>query len=192
MIKLSKQEFYWNFRKSYKMSVFQLVQWSWTVLSSLWWRETTWLWAAEPRRLPPTSQLISIKMDVWWRAALQDRWSSTESPSLMKDSTSVSCLMLENHHRAGWLSEVKLCTTSHSSSQKCFLMIFSVSGSLKSTNPNSDPLVFAAVDRETCPCSDQSSYVLLLLRTVFTMVMVALLLLLVGLLHCGKLPRTHK
>ncbi|XP_059210489.1 low affinity immunoglobulin gamma Fc region receptor II-like [Centropristis striata] len=46
--------------------------------------------------------------------------------------------------------------------------------------------------RETCPSWDHSIYLLLLLRTVFTIVMVALLLLLVGLLHCGKLTVTQK
>ncbi|XP_063757196.1 sialoadhesin-like isoform X2 [Eleginops maclovinus] len=53
-------------------------------------------------------------------------------------------------------------------------------------------LAVRAVHRETCPCSDHSLYVLLVLRTVFTVVMVALLLLLVGLLHCGKLRVTQK
>ncbi|XP_059210496.1 low affinity immunoglobulin gamma Fc region receptor II-like [Centropristis striata] len=46
--------------------------------------------------------------------------------------------------------------------------------------------------RETRPSWDHSIYLLLLLRTVFTIVMVALLLLLVGLLHCGKLTVTQK
>ncbi|XP_042257691.1 Fc receptor-like protein 5 [Thunnus maccoyii] len=53
-------------------------------------------------------------------------------------------------------------------------------------------LTVRALDRETCPSSDHSFYVLLLLRTVFTIVMVPLLLLLVGLLHCGKLRVTQK
>ncbi|KAK1889923.1 Sialoadhesin [Dissostichus eleginoides] len=53
-------------------------------------------------------------------------------------------------------------------------------------------LAVRAVHRETCPSSDHSLYVLLVLRTVFTVVMVALLLLLVGLLHCGKLRVTQK
>ncbi|XP_078020088.1 cell adhesion molecule CEACAM20-like isoform X1 [Epinephelus lanceolatus] len=44
--------------------------------------------------------------------------------------------------------------------------------------------------RETCPCSDLFIHVVLVLRTVFTIVMVPLLLLLVGLLHCGKLRVT--
>ncbi|XP_049922596.1 low affinity immunoglobulin gamma Fc region receptor II-a-like [Epinephelus moara] len=44
---------------------------------------------------------------------------------------------------------------------------------------------------EACVCSD-FIYVLLVLRTVFTIVMVPLLLLLVGLLHCGKLRVTQK
>ncbi|XP_049424603.1 Fc receptor-like protein 5 isoform X2 [Epinephelus fuscoguttatus] len=44
--------------------------------------------------------------------------------------------------------------------------------------------------RETCPCSDLFIHVVLVLRTVFTIVMVPLLLLLVGLLHCGKLTVT--
>ncbi|XP_036967449.1 low affinity immunoglobulin gamma Fc region receptor II-a-like isoform X2 [Acanthopagrus latus] len=50
-----------------------------------------------------------------------------------------------------------------------------------------------ALHRETCPSSDRPSlYVVLVLRTVFTILLVALLLLLVGLLHCGKLRVTHK
>ncbi|XP_071062725.1 low affinity immunoglobulin gamma Fc region receptor II-like [Pseudochaenichthys georgianus] len=53
-------------------------------------------------------------------------------------------------------------------------------------------LAVRAVHRETCPSSDHSLYVLFVLRTVFTVVMVALLLLLVGLLHCGKLRVTQK
>ncbi|KAL3050831.1 hypothetical protein OYC64_001154 [Pagothenia borchgrevinki] len=53
-------------------------------------------------------------------------------------------------------------------------------------------LTVRAVHRETCPSSDHSLHVLLVLRTVFTVVMVALLLLLVGLLHCGKLRVTQK
>ncbi|XP_078020050.1 Fc receptor-like protein 5 isoform X2 [Epinephelus lanceolatus] len=44
--------------------------------------------------------------------------------------------------------------------------------------------------RETCPWSDLFIHVVLVLRTVFTIVMVPLLLLLVGLLHCGKLRVT--
>ncbi|XP_030286874.1 high affinity immunoglobulin gamma Fc receptor I-like [Sparus aurata] len=53
-------------------------------------------------------------------------------------------------------------------------------------------LAVRALHREMCPCSDPSFYVVLILRTVFTIVLVALLLLLVGLLHCGKLTVTHK
>ncbi|XP_078020822.1 Fc receptor-like protein 5 [Epinephelus lanceolatus] len=44
--------------------------------------------------------------------------------------------------------------------------------------------------RDMCPCSDLFIHVVLVLRTVFTIVMVPLLLLLVGLLHCGKLRVT--
>ncbi|XP_071315780.1 low affinity immunoglobulin gamma Fc region receptor II-a-like [Trachinotus anak] len=40
---------------------------------------------------------------------------------------------------------------------------------------------------QTAPPSDCSCHIYLVLRTVFTVLMVALLLLLVGLLHCGKL-----
>ncbi|XP_028420545.1 low affinity immunoglobulin gamma Fc region receptor II-like isoform X1 [Perca flavescens] len=53
-------------------------------------------------------------------------------------------------------------------------------------------LAVRAPHRETCLCSDHFIYVLLILRTVFTIVMVALLLLLVGLLHSGKLRVKHK
>ncbi|XP_034096376.1 low affinity immunoglobulin gamma Fc region receptor II-like isoform X2 [Gymnodraco acuticeps] len=53
-------------------------------------------------------------------------------------------------------------------------------------------LAVRAVHRETCPCSDHSLHVLLVSRTVFTVVMVALLLLLVGLLHSGRLRVTQK
>ena len=53
-------------------------------------------------------------------------------------------------------------------------------------------LVSAAHHRDTCAFSDLFIHVLLLLRTVFTIVMVLLLLLLVGLLHCGKLTVAHK
>ncbi|XP_032382964.1 sialoadhesin [Etheostoma spectabile] len=53
-------------------------------------------------------------------------------------------------------------------------------------------LAVRAPHRETCPSSDDFIYVLLVLRTVFTIVMVALLLLLVGLLHSGKLRVKHK
>lgn len=49
-------------------------------------------------------------------------------------------------------------------------------------------LVLTEEPRETWPYL----YVVLLLRTVFTIVLVPLLLLLVGLLHCGKLRVTHK
>ena len=52
------------------------------------------------------------------------------------------------------------------------------------------PVVSAALHRETCPSSDLFIHVVLVLRTVFTIVMVALLLLLLGLLHCGKLRVT--
>ncbi|XP_039677824.1 low affinity immunoglobulin gamma Fc region receptor II-like [Perca fluviatilis] len=51
-------------------------------------------------------------------------------------------------------------------------------------------LAVGAPHRETCPFPDHFSYVLIL-RTVFTIVMVALLLL-VGLLHSGKLRVKHK
>ncbi|XP_074480055.1 high affinity immunoglobulin gamma Fc receptor I-like [Sebastes fasciatus] len=49
-----------------------------------------------------------------------------------------------------------------------------------------------ALHRETCPSSDHFIHVVLVLRTVSTIVMVALLLLLVGLLHCGKLRVKQK
>ncbi|XP_042257857.1 Fc receptor-like protein 5 isoform X2 [Thunnus maccoyii] len=57
--------------------------------------------------------------------------------------------------------------------------------------------VFAAHHKDTqCSSSDdtsdQSYHIYLVLRTVFTILMVALLLLLVGLLHCGKLKVTLK
>lgn len=47
--------------------------------------------------------------------------------------------------------------------------------------------LFAGLHRDTNLFSDNFCDLLLLLRVVFTIVMVALLLLLVGLLHCGKL-----
>ena len=95
--------------------------WSWRVLSSLWWRETVWLCTAETRRRLPTSQLISIRMASSWEAALQEKSPSTVFPSLMKDSTSVTSLMLENHQRADWLSEVKHCKIPKIRSKVCFL-----------------------------------------------------------------------
>ncbi|KAM8747574.1 Fc receptor-like A isoform 2-T2 [Acanthopagrus schlegelii] len=49
-------------------------------------------------------------------------------------------------------------------------------------------LAVRALQTETCPFF----HLLLLLRTVFTILLVPLLLLLVGLLHCGKLRVTHK
>ncbi|CAI5661057.1 unnamed protein product [Oreochromis niloticus] len=48
-------------------------------------------------------------------------------------------------------------------------------------------LFVRGIPREACFCSDQFFHLLLLLRVVLTIVMVALLILLVGLLHCGKL-----
>ncbi|KAL7374814.1 hypothetical protein ABVT39_007512 [Epinephelus coioides] len=48
-----------------------------------------------------------------------------------------------------------------------------------------------AVPRETPPPSDDSCHAYLILRTTFSIVMVALLLLLLGLLHCGKLRVTQ-
>ncbi|XP_074479515.1 Fc receptor-like A [Sebastes fasciatus] len=45
---------------------------------------------------------------------------------------------------------------------------------------------------ETRSSSDHSCHIYLILRTVFTILMVALLLLLVGLLHCGKVRVTQK
>ncbi|KAM6894698.1 putative high affinity immunoglobulin gamma Fc receptor IB [Lycodopsis pacificus] len=53
-------------------------------------------------------------------------------------------------------------------------------------------LTVGALHRETCPSSDHFIHVVLVLRTVLTIVMVALLLLLVGLLHWGKLGVTQK
>ncbi|XP_042368684.1 high affinity immunoglobulin gamma Fc receptor I-like [Plectropomus leopardus] len=53
-------------------------------------------------------------------------------------------------------------------------------------------LTVRAFQREACDREDRVIYVLLYLRTVFTVVMVPLLLLLVGLLHCGKLRVTQK
>ena len=50
--------------------------------------------------------------------------------------------------------------------------------------------MFIEVHKETHPSSDHSCHIYLVLRTVLTVVMVALLLLLVGLLHCGKLGGT--
>ncbi|XP_038587700.1 high affinity immunoglobulin gamma Fc receptor I-like [Micropterus salmoides] len=48
-------------------------------------------------------------------------------------------------------------------------------------------LAVRALHRAVYPCSDRFVFLVLLLRTVFTILMVPLLLLLVGLLHCGKL-----
>ncbi|XP_059210457.1 low affinity immunoglobulin gamma Fc region receptor II-c-like, partial [Centropristis striata] len=53
-------------------------------------------------------------------------------------------------------------------------------------------LAVRAVHAETRPSSDHSCHIYLTLRTIFTILMVALLLLLVGLLHCGKLRVTQK
>ncbi|KAK2899552.1 hypothetical protein Q8A73_012681 [Channa argus] len=49
-----------------------------------------------------------------------------------------------------------------------------------------NPLTVRAHHRDACPCSDPLLCVVLLIRIVFTIVMVPLLLLLVGLLYCGK------
>ncbi|XP_067380135.1 low affinity immunoglobulin gamma Fc region receptor II-like [Channa argus] len=53
-------------------------------------------------------------------------------------------------------------------------------------------LTVRARHRDACPFSDHSLYVVIILRTVFTIVLVPLLLLLVGLLHCGKLGAPQK
>ncbi|XP_051799895.1 Fc receptor-like protein 5 isoform X2 [Acanthochromis polyacanthus] len=53
-------------------------------------------------------------------------------------------------------------------------------------------LTVKELHREACLWSDHFFHALLLLRTVFTVVMVALLLLLVGLLHFGKLGGRHR
>ncbi|XP_036967430.1 Fc receptor-like protein 5 [Acanthopagrus latus] len=55
-----------------------------------------------------------------------------------------------------------------------------------------EPLESWLADREKPRESWPYLYVVLVLRTVFTILLVALLLLLVGLLHCGKLRVTHK
>ncbi|XP_018559762.2 low affinity immunoglobulin gamma Fc region receptor II-a isoform X2 [Lates calcarifer] len=62
----------------------------------------------------------------------------------------------------------------------------SISGSGDSAESR---LTVTALHRETCP---PSSHIYLIIRTVFTIVMVALLLLLLGLMHCGKLRVTHR
>ena len=85
---------------------FQLVPWSWRVLSFLWWREKLWLCDAETRG-PPTAEQIFIKMTSLLTPALQENWPSTVFPSLMKGCTSAASLGLENQQRAGWLSEVR-------------------------------------------------------------------------------------
>ncbi|XP_050925617.1 low affinity immunoglobulin gamma Fc region receptor II-a-like [Lates calcarifer] len=59
------------------------------------------------------------------------------------------------------------------------------------TSPESR-LTVTAPQRDICPPSDHSTHIYLILRTVFTIVMVALLLLLLGLMHCGKLRVTHR
>ncbi len=95
---------------SYMMYILsQLGLWSWRVRSFLWWRETVWLWAAdeESQRQLTISQLISIKMAYSSGPAPQETWPSTQFPGLLKDSTSVTSVDLENHRRAGWLSEVR-------------------------------------------------------------------------------------
>ncbi|XP_030287352.1 low affinity immunoglobulin gamma Fc region receptor II-like isoform X2 [Sparus aurata] len=51
-------------------------------------------------------------------------------------------------------------------------------------------LAVRALHRETPPPSELSCHPYLILRTIFTILMVVLLLLLVGLLHCGKLRVT--
>ena len=89
-------------------NVVQLVLWFWRVLSCPWWRGKMWLWAARRRRLLPTCQLISIKMASVLGAVLQERWLSTEFPSLMKETTSATSLELETHQRAGCMWEVNV------------------------------------------------------------------------------------
>uniref|UniRef100_A0AAX7VBY1 Ig-like domain-containing protein n=2 Tax=Astatotilapia calliptera TaxID=8154 RepID=A0AAX7VBY1_ASTCA len=46
-------------------------------------------------------------------------------------------------------------------------------------------------ETETDPSSEPGCHIYLIVRTVFTITMVALLLLLVGLLHCGKIRATN-
>uniref|UniRef100_A0AAX7TY66 Ig-like domain-containing protein n=2 Tax=Astatotilapia calliptera TaxID=8154 RepID=A0AAX7TY66_ASTCA len=46
-------------------------------------------------------------------------------------------------------------------------------------------------ETETDPSSEPGCHIYLILRIVFTIIMVALLLLLVGLLHCGKIRATN-
>ncbi|CAI5661068.1 unnamed protein product [Oreochromis niloticus] len=53
-------------------------------------------------------------------------------------------------------------------------------------------LTVTALHRETCSSSCSAVQVFLMLRTIFSIVMVVLLLLLVGLLHFGKLSVTQK
>ncbi|KAK1889735.1 Low affinity immunoglobulin gamma Fc region receptor II [Dissostichus eleginoides] len=92
----------------------------------------------------------------------------------------------------------RLCDPGESSPPYCRLIRSSSTGNItiQRVSKSEEGLykcnISEAVHRETCPSSDHSLHVLLVLRTVFTVVMVALLLLLVGLLHCGKLRVTQK
>uniref|UniRef100_A0A8C4DRE9 Ig-like domain-containing protein n=1 Tax=Dicentrarchus labrax TaxID=13489 RepID=A0A8C4DRE9_DICLA len=69
--------------------------------------------------------------------------------------------------------------------------LYKCSTSSGETSPGSW-LAVRGLHIEACVSTDHFVLILLLLRTVFTIVMVALLLLLVGLLHCGKLTVSHK
>lgn len=64
-----------------------------------------WLCTVETRQ--PTLRLISTKMTSSWRALLQKKLSLIMLNWLMKDSTSATFLVLENHLEAGWLSKVR-------------------------------------------------------------------------------------
>ncbi|XP_033182410.1 high affinity immunoglobulin gamma Fc receptor I-like [Anabas testudineus] len=75
------------------------------------------------------------------------------------------------------------------------VQIQNLHGSVRKCEDSNTPYKNRTADnlhRETCLCSDHFFYILLIVRTASTMVMVALLLLLVGLLHCGKLGGTQR
>jgi len=199
----------------YQTLFVQVALWSWRVLLFLWWREKLWLWAAETRRCPSISQLISIKMDSTSAAAPQETRPSAEFPCLMKDSTNVTSQESENQQRAGWLSEVRPWTgsvmterlsviTNHSecywSIKKKVSCLTVIKNDWKSFQHISAQLCLmhiicvpsAEQHLHTRPCPDQCCHIYVILRTVFTIMMVALLLLLVGLLQCGKLRATRQ
>lgn len=104
----------------------------------------------------------------------------------MKDGTSAASLMLVNHQRAGWLSQVTFLIVMSWQTLKD-LITYLLNVSISTVLQQIYSLILTALHKDSVAFTNHSNRIYLILRTVFSVVMVALLLMLLGFLHWRKI-----